>query len=173
MAYPFAAATRCFADPRTDVGIDRSDVDLGRYIGNTDRKEIDVDKRIVVLWIARDDDGLRVVMLAVMADENGNAMLVVVGMEGYFDIMRFALFDGGGLLIELGRSESARGDKTYPECNLREDRSADDMDDGDGSEEGGKVWREMHDGEEEMGVRCTREERRECYSGGLKDDDKE
>jgi hypothetical protein len=166
MAYPFAAATRCFADPRTDVGIDRSDVELGRHIGNTDRKEIDVDKRIIVLWIARDDDGLWVVVLAVMADENGNAVLVVVGMDGHLDIMRFALFDGG-LLIELGRSESARGDKTYPECNLGDDRSADDMGDGGGSEEGGKVWREMHGGEEEMGVRCTREERRECYNGGL------
>jgi len=56
---------------------------------------------------------------------------------------------------------------------LWEDRSPDGVDEPAGRENGGKVGEAMHVGEEEMGVRCTREERRECYNGGLKGDNKE
>jgi hypothetical protein len=56
---------------------------------------------------------------------------------------------------------------------LRKYRSSDDVDEPANREEGGKIGEVMHVREEEMGVRCTREERRECNSGGLKGDDKE
>jgi hypothetical protein len=185
MAYLFVALTRCFAEPGADISIDRREVHLGRHVGNSDRKDIDgglgvdVDGCVPVLCIARDDDSLRMVVLVVVADEDGDAMLVMVSMDGYFDIVRLTLFDWVGRQVEWAASSSASGasgDKGYLRCDLGDlgkYRSSDSVDKPDRREEGGKVGREMHVEEEEMGVRCTREEGGECYNGDLKGDDKE
>jgi hypothetical protein len=58
----------------------------------------------VVLRIARDDDSLRMAMLVVVADEDGDAMFVMMGMYGHTDIVRVALFDGGALRVSRVRS---------------------------------------------------------------------
>jgi hypothetical protein len=114
----------------------------------------------VVLRIARDDDSLRMAMLVVVADEDGDAMFVMMGMYGHTDIVRVALFDGGALRVELGVDSRVRRNKGYLECNLGKDSGPGDVDEGYGREERGEVRGEMHVGEEEMGVRCTREEER-------------
>ena len=109
--------------------------------------------------IARDDDGLlRVMVLVVMTNEDGDAVLVVMGMDGHFDIMRLALLDREGLHFEWEAGWNTRGNRGNLRWNLGKDRSSSDMDEPDGREEGGEVRRQMHVGEEEMGVRCTREE---------------
>ena len=179
MAYPFAAATACFAKLRTNIGSDRRDVEPGRHIGSQNRKStnggacVDVNERVLILGIARDDDGLRMMVLVVVANEDGDAVLVMMGMDRHLDIMGLALFDREGLRFEWEAGWNTRGNRGYLGWNLGKDRSSDDVDEPDGREEGGKGWRETHVGEEEMGVRCTREERRECYNGGLKGNDKE
>ncbi len=95
----------------------------------------------------------------VVADEDGDAMFVMVSMDRHFDIVRLALFYWGGRQVEWEATSSAR-DKGNLGWDLRKYRSSDGVDDPDRREERGKVWREMHVGKEEMGVRCTREERR-------------
>jgi len=108
-----------------------------------------------------------------VADEDGHAMLVMMGMDGHFDIVRLALFDKRGLRRQWEVGRSTRGDGEDLRWDLGKDRSSGDVEEPDGREEGGKVWSEMHVKEEEMGVRCRQEERRGCYNGGLKGDDKE
>lgn len=163
------ALARCYAKLGTDIGIDRREVDLG---GNPNRKgigrgaDIDVSGHVLVLWVARNDDSLRVVVLVMVADEDGHAMLVMVSMNRYFDIVRLAFFDWRGWQVEWEAGSSARHQGSLG-CDLGKYRSSDSVDEPDRIEEGGKVWREMHVGKEEMEVRCTREERRECYNGGL------
>lgn len=97
-------------------------------------------------------------MLVVMANEDGDTMLVMMSMDGHFDIVRLALFDRGGLRVTLEAGSSTRGDERYLECNLGEDRRLHNVDEPDGKEDGSKASGE-HIGEEEMG-RCTREEQR-------------
>lgn len=109
-----------------------------------------------------------------VADEDGDAMLVMVSMNRHFDIMRLALFDRGSRQVEWKAGSSA-GEQRNVGCDLGKYRSSDGVDEPDRREEGGKVWREMHVGKEEMGVRCTREEGRVLQRrlGGLKGDNKE
>ena len=38
-------------------------------------------------------------MLMVMANEDGDTMCVMMGMDGHFDIVRLALFKRGGLRV--------------------------------------------------------------------------
>ena len=96
------------------MSVDRRDVELGRHVSNADRREVnggvgvDVDGRVLVLGIARDDYRLRMVMFVVVADEDGDAMLVMVGMYRYLDIVRLSLFGGSASL----RVESEAGSTT-------------------------------------------------------------
>ena len=94
-----------------------------------------------------------------VADEDGDTMLVMVSMDRHFDIVRLALFDWGGRQVKWEARPNAR-DKGNLGWDLGKYRGSDGVDDPDRREEGGKVWREMHVGEEEMGVRCTQEEGR-------------
>ena len=107
-----------------------------------------------------------------VANEDGDAMLVMVSMDGHFDIVRLALFDWGSRQVEWEAGSSAR-DKWYLRCDLGNHCSSDGVHKPDRREEGGKVWSGTHVGKEEMGVRCTREKGRVCYNGDLKGDDKE
>jgi hypothetical protein len=100
-----------------------------------------------------------VVVFVMMADEDGDAVLVMVSMDWHFDIVRLALFDGGGRQVEWEAGSSAR-DKWYLRCDLGKYRSSDGVDKPSRREEGGKVWREMHVGEEEMGGTLYTRERR-------------
>jgi len=98
-----------------------------------------------------------------MADEDGDAVLVMVSMDGHFDIVRLALFDRGGRQVEWEAGSSTR-DNGYLRCDLGKYRSSDSVDKPDRREEGGKVGGETHVGEEEMGVRCTREREEGCVT---------
>ena len=95
----------------------------------------------------------------VVADEDGDTMLVMVSMDRHFYIVRLALFDWEGPHVGWEARSSVR-DKGNLGWDLGKYRSSDGVGDPDRRDEGGKVWREMHVGEEEMGVRCTREEGR-------------
>ena len=78
-------------------------------------------------------------VLMVMADENGDAVLMMMGMDGHFDIMRLALFDREALRFEWEAGWNTRGNREYLVWNLGKDCSSSDVDEPDGREEGGKV----------------------------------
>ena len=46
-----------------------------------------------------------------VANEDGDAMLVMVSMDGHFDIMRLALFNRGGLWLKSEVGSTTRRDK--------------------------------------------------------------
>jgi len=60
-------------------------------------------------------------VLAVVANEEGNAVLVMVSMDGHFNIVRLALLDGACRRVEWEAGSSAGGGKGYKgylRCNL-------------------------------------------------------
>ena len=54
------------------------------------------------------------VMLVVVTDEDGDAMLVMVGMDGHLDIVGVALSNGGGLWVGLEAGSCTTGEERIP-----------------------------------------------------------
>lgn len=61
---------------------------------------------VSLLGVERDDDGLRVVVTVMVADEDGDGVLMLVYMYGYFNIVGPTLFDREDLRVQLEAAQA-------------------------------------------------------------------